>query len=178
MAAPLVAGVSMVIMSGTALAKDWRQVALDRDRWLTLERASTGERATFLYYRYGHGFQAEGYRIACHLLRDVSSDATTRINPKLIDLLYIIQTWLKANNLPYHIIIQSGYRTPEYNSTVSGAVKNSEHVHGNAADIRIDGVSVADLNRLALAIRVGGVGVYPTRGFIHVDVGRVRQWAG
>lgn len=100
------------------------------------------------------------------------------MNPKLIDLLYLIQIWLRANNLPYHIIIQSGYRTPEHNATLKNAATNSEHVKGNAADIRIPGVQVEDLNRLALAIGVGGVGAYPRNGFIHVDVGRVRKWEG
>jgi|TARA_Y100001973_G_C5133906_1_gene299299 uncharacterized protein YcbK (DUF882 family) len=161
-----------------ATGADWRQVALDRDRWLSLERASTGEKATFLYYRFGRGFDPEGYLTACHLLRDVKSGVAYRMNPKLIDLLYIIQIWLRANRQPFHIIIQSGYRTPEYNRTLANAARNSEHVNGNAADIRIPGVDIATLNRLALAIGVGGVGIYPNNGFVHVDVGRVRQWQG
>jgi uncharacterized protein YcbK (DUF882 family) len=28
----------------------------------------------------------------------------------------------------------------------------------------------------ALALRLGGVGYYPTSDFVHVDVGRVRFW--
>lgn len=174
----VVVGAALGLASAQSLAQDWRQVALDRDRWLSLERASTGEKANILYYRYGVGFQRDGYLAVCHLLRDVTSGVATRMNPKLIDLLYIIQTWLRANGLPYQIIIQSGYRTPEYNRSLAKAAKNSEHVNGNAADIRIDGVSVADLNRLALAVGVGGVGIYPNNGFVHVDVGRVRTWSG
>lgn len=153
-------------------------MALNGDRWLSLTRESTGEGATFMYYRNGHGFLPRGYAAACHLLRDVKYNATVRINPKLIDLLYLIQFWLRANDLPHLIVIMSGYRTSEHNASLRNAAKLSEHVKGNAADIRIPGVKVNDLEKLARAIGVGGVGVYPNNGFIHVDVGRVRQWVG
>lgn len=45
-----------------------------------------------------------------------------------------------------------------------------------AADISIPGVGVEQIAKLAKAIGVGGVGVYPSRNFIHVDIGRVRSW--
>ncbi|KQW20004.1 MULTISPECIES: YcbK family protein [Pseudomonas] len=158
--------------------KDWRQVLLDRDRWLSLERGATGEKGQFLYYRYGSGFDRKGYNIACHLLRDVESGVTFAMNPKLIDLLFLIQGWLRINKMPFHIIIQSGYRTPAHNARLAKAAKQSEHVKGNAADIRIPGLSTDALTRLAKAVGVGGVGFYPQNGFVHVDVGRLRQWTG
>jgi len=33
------------------------------------------------------------------------------------------------------------------------------------------------LRDAALALHLGGVGYYPVSQFVHVDVGRVRQWA-
>ncbi len=161
-----------------AQQKDWRQVLLDRDRWLSLERAATGEKGQFRYYRHGFGFEREGYNVACHLLRDVESGVTHAMNPKLLDLLFLIQGWLRVNGLPYHIIILSGFRTPEHNARLAKAAKNSEHVKGNAADIRIPGLKVDALKRLARAVGVGGVGIYSRNGFVHVDVGRVREWKG
>lgn len=158
--------------------KDWRQVLLDRDRWLSLERAATGEKAQFRYYQYGVGFEKEGYNIACHLLRDVESKVTVAISPRLIDTLYLIQSWLRVKKMPYHIVIQSGYRTPQHNAQLAKAAKQSEHVKGNAADIRIPGLDVKTLDLLAKAIGVGGVGFYSSNGFVHVDVGRVREWRG
>lgn len=170
---------SAVMPAGAfAAQKDWRQAILDRDRWLSLERGKTGEKAVFLYYRYGKGFDPRGYDIACHLLRDVTSGVTYRMDARLIDLLYIIQVWLRLKKLPYHIIINSGYRTPEYNAKLAKSVKKSQHVLGRAADIRIPGLSVEDLNRLARAVGVGGVGIYPGDGFVHVDVAGVRTWKG
>ncbi|MGI9815505.1 YcbK family protein [Pseudomonas aeruginosa] len=110
------------------------------------------------------------------ILRDVKFKSTVRMSPKLLDLLYLIQVWLRINRLPYKILVNSGYRTPQHNSKLEGAAKQSLHIKAMAADIRIPGLSVDNLGKLAQAIGVGGVGFYPTKGFIHVDVGKVRTW--
>lgn len=177
----IAAGLAGVITASPAQAqpqKDWRQVLLDRDRWLSLERGATGEKGQFRYYKFGFGFEREGYNIACHLLRDVEAGVSYAINPKLLDTLFLIQGWLRVNKMPFHIIIQSGYRTPDHNARLAKAAKKSQHVLGNAADIRIPGLETNALTRLAKAIGVGGVGFYPRNGFVHVDVGRVREWTG
>lgn len=171
-------GLACSSLAVNAEAKDWRQMILDRDRWLSLERTSTREKANFLYYRYGQGFDLRGYNIACHLLRDVKSNATFRMDPKLIDLLFIIQAWLRINRLPYAIKIHSGYRTPEHNATLKRAARKSQHMLGKAADIEIPGLSTENLRKLARAIGVGGVGFYPVDRFVHVDTANIRQWTG
>ncbi len=155
---------------------DWRVVALNRDRWLDLERPDSGEKASFCYFRGGKGWDVGGYQKACSILRDVKFKSTVRMSPKLLDLLYLIQVWLRINRLPYKILVNSGYRTPQHNSKLEGAAKQSLHIKAMAADIRIPGLSVDNLGKLAQAIGVGGVGFYPTKGFIHVDVGKVRTW--
>lgn len=69
------------------------------------------------------------------------------------------------------VIIHSGYRTPPYNTKVGG-VSDSQHTYGTAADISINGVSVADVAAYARSIMPswGGVGIYKKQGFVHVDV--------
>jgi uncharacterized protein YcbK (DUF882 family) len=49
-------------------------------------------------------------------------------------------------------------------------------MHGQAVDIRVRGHSLSQLRRAALSLQAGGVGTYPNRDFVHIDVGPVRSW--
>jgi uncharacterized protein YcbK (DUF882 family) len=49
-------------------------------------------------------------------------------------------------------------------------------MQAEAIDIRLPGVSTAQLRDSALALHRGGVGYYRASDFVHVDVGRVRRW--
>jgi uncharacterized protein YcbK (DUF882 family) len=156
--------------------RDWRAVLLDHDRFLDLERPQSGEKARFYYYRKGQGWDPRGYAIACTILRDVVSKKTVQIDAKLLDLLWIATAYLRVKQLPAQIIVTSGYRTPEFNSSLEGAALNSMHVKAKAADIRIPGVGTEALANLIKVIGVGGVGTYISKNFVHLDVGSVRTW--
>ncbi len=68
------------------------------------------------------------------------------------------------------IRIVSGCRCEKHNRSVQGA-ENSYHLYGMAADIRIEGMSVGQMFKLAEEIpkfRDGGIGRYPS--WVHVDV--------
>lgn len=79
--------------------------------------------------------------------------------PRLVQLLEAIRAW---SGQPLHIV--SGYRCPLHNEAVGGA-KNSQHMLGAAADIRVAGL---DLNR---AYSLGAIGVGTKDGLaVHVDV--------
>ncbi len=72
--------------------------------------------------------------------------------------------------------VNSAYRDPEHNARVGGA-KNSQHMHGNAFDVDVSGLSLeqrVDMIRQARAAGFGGVGVYG--GSLHFDVGPTRNW--
>ena len=78
------------------------------------------------------------------------------------------------------IQITSGYRPPAYNRMVGG-VSNSAHINGLAADIVCPGLSTEDLRDVAERIigDAGGVGYYPSQGFVHIDVrGYAARWSG
>lgn len=177
-----VMGVAAPAVASQRRRQDWRAVVLNRDRWLHLYRPASKETVRVYYYRRnqptGRRWLAKPYSQICKLLRDVEYGQSIRMSPKLIDLLYIIQAYLKANGKPYVIHITSGYRTPEHNKRLRGAASNSLHMQGLAADITVPGIPVSELSKLVKAIGVGGVGIYPRKNFVHVDVGRVRTWTG
>ena len=77
----------------------------------------------------------------------------------------------------------SSYRSPAYNRTVGG-VALSQHLQFNALDIVFDGVSAKRVYERLLQWRregrfVGGLGYYPSSGFVHIDTrGRNATWRG
>jgi uncharacterized protein YcbK (DUF882 family) len=78
------------------------------------------------------------------------------------------------------IRISSGYRSPQHNKRVHGA-KNSRHLIGDAADIRIEGMTpvqvAATIERLISEGKMmqGGIKAYAT--FTHYDCRGVRaRW--
>ena len=75
------------------------------------------------------------------------------------------------------VVVSSGYRDPNHNDRVGGA-DDSFHMKCMAADIFIPGVSKRSLIAAAYRERlVGGLGCYPGRQFIHIDVrDRPRGW--
>lgn len=66
------------------------------------------------------------------------------------------------------VIINSGYRTPEWNTKIGGA-KNSYHMKGMAADIVVKGVSSKQVAEYASVIMQNG-GVIRYTNFTHIDV--------
>lgn len=80
------------------------------------------------------------------------------------------------------IDIVSGFRAPKYNLMLRKkgreVARNSQHTLGSAIDFRLRGVPVRRLHAWARRLRLGGVGLYPASGFIHMDTGPVRYWNG
>lgn len=101
-----------------------------------------------------------------------SPDVLQGVNPTALSKLARLQ---EAINRP--LTISSGYRNPLLNKRVGGA-KMSQHMSGNAIDIKIPGASAAetaDIIRKASEIGFGGIGGYRP-GSIHVDVASQRAW--
>ena len=77
------------------------------------------------------------------------------------------------------IVIVSGYRCTKHNINVGGAT-NSQHMLGNAADIKIEGMTIdeiIDAVEKRDVFKNGGIGMY--KSWVHVDVrpGKAR-WNG
>ena len=111
-----------------------------------------------------------------HTLRCHGNSLRFPMSLKLIELIDNVQDRFGAKNV--HVI--SGYRSPEYNATLtkrsSRVAHNSLHMRGLAMDIRMPGVNKVELGQYARSLRTGGVGVYYSSGFVHIDVGPVRSW--
>jgi uncharacterized protein YcbK (DUF882 family) len=154
-------------------------VSTARDRTLSFFHTHTSERLMTTYCCAGEYVSKELTDIN-HLLRDFRVNEIKPIDPRLLDLLYELQTRLGTDQ-PFHVI--SGYRTPQTNASLherggaqSGVATHSLHMDGKAIDIRVPGIKLEHLRDSAKALRVGGVGYYPASNFVHVDTGRVRYW--
>lgn len=147
-----------------------------KPRRLQLRRPATGESVSTVYWEEGRIIRSEYDRIN-HILRDVRANETCAMDVNLLNILAGIQGWFSAYGQPRWIEVTSGYRTRATNGATEGAAKDSQHVEGKAADIRITGVPSEYLYRLGQYLQGGGVGWYPTRNFVHVDTGRLRTWA-
>jgi uncharacterized protein YcbK (DUF882 family) len=145
-------------------------------RALSFNNLHTGDRANIEYWaegRYEPGALAE----INHVLRDWRNNEVHDIDPRLLDLLHVINGKLETSE-PFEVI--SGYRSPATNALLhaesSGVAAKSLHMKGMAIDIRVPGRALSVLHETAVALRIGGVGYYPSPDFVHVDVGRVRYW--
>ncbi|MEX6507504.1 YcbK family protein [Jiella sp. M17.18] len=111
-------------------------------------------------------------RLGANGLMVQRNDVQTACFPqKLVGILHAIE-----QRFGKRIIITSGYRSPEHNRAVNGAL-HSQHMNCNAAD-----VVIPDTDRFKVAAFVralpgrGGVGTYCNTRAIHVDVGPKRDW--
>jgi uncharacterized protein YcbK (DUF882 family) len=163
---------------------------LDLDFWakprtLSVLRPASGERAKVLYWKDGEVIDS-AYQELCHLLRDVNGKATTAIDPKLLETLWGTQAFIARYGLEQPLEILSGYRTPASNKRLIEAgvpaARQSLHMSGKAADIRIASLNEEVLGGLIRSFRQGGVGYYyrsgAKGGWIHADTGLNRTWQG
>lgn len=75
---------------------------------------------------------------------------------------------------PVHVT--SGNRCPAHNRACGGAA-NSQHLHGKAADIYVDGIDLDSIARAAEQAGADGIGIYRKQGFVHIDTrGYEARW--
>jgi len=147
----------------------------DKPRRIFIQRQQTGERAELFYWANG-GINYDHFRLASYLLRDVRQQRMINIDIELLDLMAAVQAWLTYFGYRSPMLVTSGFRTSRTNSSLEGAAKNSMHLHGRAVDFTVPGLNVRDVARIASHFQAGGVGIHPSRNFIHLDTGRVRTW--
>lgn len=136
----------------------------------------TGERVRASYWENGR-YLDDALGAIYQVLRDHRANVIHAIDTRLLDLLASLQAAV-GNSRSFEVI--SGYRAPATNEMLransSGVAQGSLHLQGKAIDIRLPGTELLALHRAAVGLRVGGVGLYRSSNFIHVDTGRVRYW--
>ena len=163
-----------------SLEKLARESAGEGDvRALSFVNTHTNEKLEAPYF-VGGRYLESGLTAIDWILRDHRTGDVARIDPKLLDLLFLLQAEVVKGGAPAAFAVISGYRSPRSNELLrnrSGAVaRHSLHLKGMAADVRLPGVRLSVLRDAALELKRGGVGYYGGDGFVHVDTGRVRSW--
>ncbi len=145
-------------------------------RSLSLVNFNTQEVLTVTYWSNG-AYHRDALNQLNHFLRDSRDNAETEMDPLLFDVL-----WHTARIVGYggSIEVLSAYRSPTSNAWLAsvsrGVARDSQHMNGNAMDIRFPGVAVYQIRQAARSLQMGGVGFYPRSGFVHLDTGSVRYW--
>lgn len=114
-----------------------------------------------------------------HFMRDLRADEAMKMNAGNLDIIAATHNLLDVRE-PYMLL--SGYRSPATNAALrsnsSGVARNSLHMKGMAADLRLKSRSVSQMARAAEACSAGGVGRYSRSNFVHMDCGPIRHWGG
>ena len=155
-------------LSTPALATQRTAPALRR---LTLRHAATGARFNGVYHD-GRTVDAKALADISAVLADSRSGTVHAYDPTVIDIL-----WEAGQRARWRgeFLVVSGFRTPETNALVCGA-GNSQHLSARALDVCLPAAQLTGFADAALGMRRGGVGVYASKSFVHLDSGPVRRW--
>ncbi|MFN3209589.1 MAG: YcbK family protein [Roseovarius sp.] len=145
-------------------------------RRLTMASPRTGEKIDTIYWIEGEYIRDAVQEINL-FMRDWRTNDVHNIDMRTMDIMAAAHNLMDVNE-PY--LLLSGYRSPKTNAMLrsrsSGVAKNSRHLRGQAADLRMNSRSVSQMFRAASACRGGGVGRYSGSNFVHMDCGPVRSW--
>jgi len=145
-------------------------------RSLSLINFNTKETLTVTYWSDG-AYHRDALDKLNHFLRDARDNEQMEMDPLLFDVLWHTQR-IAGYDGPVEVL--SAYRSPQSNAWLAsvsrGVARDSQHINGNAMDVRFPGVPVFTYRQAARSLEMGGVGFYPRSGFVHLDTGPVRYW--
>ena len=147
-------------------------------RRIKMYSGRTGESVDTIYWIEGE-YIPEVMKEINHFMRDWRTDDTTRMDVRTIDIMAAAHSLMDVSE-PYMLL--SGFRSQKTNAMLrsrsSGVARNSLHMKGQAADLRLKSRSVGQMARAAEACASGGVGRYSRSNFVHMDCGPIRHWRG
>lgn len=124
------------------------------------------------FYQHWSNVPASAWRWPDFSPAEIACRGTGRllVNEDALDRLQALR---KALGRP--MIVNSGYRSPEHNARVGGALR-SQHLQGAAFDISMANHAPAEFITAAGKAGFRGIGTYPRSNFIHIDTGPTRNW--
>lgn len=147
-------------------------------RKISMLSRRTGERVNTVYWIEGE-YIPEALKEINYLMRDWRRNEVMKIDVRTLDIIAASHGLLDTTE-PFQLL--SGYRSPRTNASLRSksrsVAKNSLHMQGKAADLRLGSRSVAQITKAATACHAGGVGKYNRSNFVHMDCGPVRTWRG
>ncbi|WP_050522386.1 YcbK family protein [Pseudorhodobacter wandonensis] len=147
-------------------------------RRIKMYSGRTGESIDTIYWVDGD-YIKEALTEINHFMRDWRTGTATNIDARTIDIMAASHNLMNISE-PY--LLLSGYRSPKTNAMLRsksrGVAKNSLHMRGQAADLRLKSRSISEMTKAASACASGGVGTYSRSNFVHMDCGPVRSWRG
>src|SRR5713101_4296346 len=128
---------------------------LTSPRSLTLVNVNTQEVLTVIYWSDGT-YRRDALNKLNAFLRDSKTNEQTEMDPLLFDVL-----WHTMNICGYSgtIEVLSAYRSPTTNAWLAsvsrGVARDSQHMNGNAMDMRFPGVPVFKIRQAARSLQMG-----------------------
>src|SRR6056297_3745325 len=120
-------------------------------RRLRMTSPRTGESIDTIYWIEGD-YIKDAVREINAFMRDWRTNDVHNIDLRTIDMMAASHNLLDVNE-PYTLL--SGYRSPKTNAMLrrrsSGVAKNSRHLRGQAADLRLNSRSVSQMYRAAVS---------------------------
>ncbi len=145
-------------------------------RQLRMYSGRTGESIDAIYWIEGEYIRPALAEVD-HFMRDWHSNESKAIDVRAIDIMAASHNLMDTDEA---YLLISGYRTSQTNERLRAksrlVARNSLHIRGMAADLRLHSRSVNQMARAAAACAAGGVGRYTKSNFVHMDCGPIRSW--
>ncbi len=105
-------------------------------------------------------YNVDALKALSHFLRCKRTDTETQMEPRLFAILSHVYDHFGERRLE----VTSGYRNQRHTT--------SNHYRGSATDFMVQGISPRKIRSFLETLDSGGMGIglYPTSGFVHVDV--------
>jgi uncharacterized protein YcbK (DUF882 family) len=157
-------------------ASEMERFFLAGDGTILIRNAKTGKEARATLFTADGSLNEEGFNRIDEVFGFPTREKGEHISPRLICMLDYFSDRVAPGKV---INLDSGYRSPQYNSTIRNAggnvAKTSQHIDGMAIDFNIDGVDGKALWEKIKDRDCCGVGYYGGTD-IHLDSARPRFW--